>query len=77
MESKRILDPKFPYTKSSDIYSYSVLMWEISSDYLLFNNYIKSDNIILLAITINEKTCEVTISGTPKDYEKLYKKCWN
>jgi len=26
MESKRILDPKFPYTKSSDIYSYDVLM---------------------------------------------------
>src|SRR2546430_1224529 len=40
MEPKRTLDPKFPYTKSSDIYSLGVLMWEISSGYPPFKESI-------------------------------------
>ncbi len=77
MEPKRILDPKFPYTKSSDIYSYGVLMWEISSGYPPFKDIIRNNNMISLAIDINNGVREVTIPDTPKDYEELYKKCWN
>ncbi|CAI2173597.1 12813_t:CDS:2, partial [Funneliformis geosporum] len=61
MEPKRILDLKFPYTKSSDIYSYGVLMWEISSGYPPFEDYIIKNNIIPLAVTINKGTREKTI----------------
>jgi serine/threonine protein kinase len=73
MEPKRILDQNFPYTKSSDIYSFGVLMWEISSGYSPFKN---SDNIFALGFAINGGTRETTISGTPKEYEELYKQCW-
>ncbi|PKY55060.1 kinase-like protein [Rhizophagus irregularis] len=74
MEPNRFTDPKFPYTKSSDIYSFGVLMWEISSGYPPFKD---NDNKIALAISINTGIREVTIPGTPNEYEKLYKNCWN
>ncbi|UZO08511.1 uncharacterized protein OCT59_028765 [Rhizophagus irregularis] len=50
MEPKCLIDPNFPYTKSSDIYSFGVLMWEISSGYPPFKD---NDNIVALAISIN------------------------
>ena len=73
LEPKCILDPNFPYTKSSDIYSFGVLMWEISSGYPPFRDCDK----IALAISINTGIREDTVLDTPKEYEKLYKKCWN
>ncbi|GBC52681.2 kinase-like domain-containing protein [Rhizophagus irregularis DAOM 181602=DAOM 197198] len=73
MEPKRFIDPKFPYAKSSDIYSFGVLMWEISSGYPPFK---ENDNKIALAVSISNGAREITITGTPKEYENLYKKCW-
>ncbi|RGB38817.1 kinase-like domain-containing protein [Rhizophagus diaphanus] len=74
MEPKRLIDPKFPHTKPSDIYSFGVLMWEISSGYPPFKD---NDNSIALSICINTGARETTILGTPKEYEKLYQNCWN
>ncbi|CAB4382212.1 unnamed protein product [Rhizophagus irregularis] len=74
MEPKRLLDENYSYTKSSDIYSFGVLMWEISSGYPPFK---ESDNNVALACKINEGVREDTIPDTPKEYEKLYKNCWN
>ncbi|CAB5356950.1 unnamed protein product [Rhizophagus irregularis] len=74
MEPKRFVDPNFPYIKSSDIYSFGVLMWEISSGYPPFKD---NDNKVALAVSISNGAREVTILGTPKEYEKLYKNCWN
>ncbi|PKY45178.1 kinase-like protein [Rhizophagus irregularis] len=74
MEPKCFVDPNFPYTKSSDIYSFGVLMWEISSGYPPFKD---NDNKVALAISISNGAREVTIPGTPIEYEKLYKNCWN
>ncbi|GBC26213.2 kinase-like domain-containing protein [Rhizophagus irregularis DAOM 181602=DAOM 197198] len=74
MEPKRILDPSYKYTKSSDIYSFGVLMWEISSGYPPFKDH---DNKVALAISINTGIREVAVPNTPDDYEKLYKNCWN
>ncbi|CAB4477595.1 unnamed protein product [Rhizophagus irregularis] len=56
-----------------DIYSFGVLMWEISSGCPPFKS---SDNIITLGLAINSGTRETTISGTPEEYKELYKKCW-
>jgi serine/threonine protein kinase len=74
MEPNRFTNPKFPYTKSSDIYSFGVLMWEISSGRPPFKD---NDNKVALAISIKTGIREITIFGTPKEYEKLYKNCWN
>ncbi|CAB5366810.1 unnamed protein product [Rhizophagus irregularis] len=35
------------------------------------------DNKIALAVSINTGVHEVVIPDTPKEYEKLYKNCWN
>ncbi|CAB4393543.1 unnamed protein product [Rhizophagus irregularis] len=74
MEPKCFIEPKFPYAKPSDIYSFGVLMWEISSGYPPFKDNV---NKVVLAISIGNGAREVTIPGTPKEYEKLYKNCWN
>ncbi|GBC21857.2 kinase-like domain-containing protein [Rhizophagus irregularis DAOM 181602=DAOM 197198] len=74
MEPKRFIDPNFPYAEPSDIYSFGVLMWEISSGYPPFKD---NDNKIALAVSISNGAREVTIPGTPKEYENLYKNCWN
>ena len=77
MEPKRILDPKFPYTKSSDIYSFGVLMWEISSGYPPFKEIISNNDKYALAVAINAGTREVVIPDTPNEYKELYENCWN
>ena len=77
MEPNRLLDPKFPYAKSSDIYSFGVLMWEISSGHAPFKDCIRNNDMFALAFSIINGTRETTIRGTPKNYEKLYEKCWN
>ncbi|CAB5134431.1 unnamed protein product [Rhizophagus irregularis] len=73
MEPKRIFDQNFPYTKSSDIYSFGVLMWEISSGYSPFKDWDKAS----LPYKINNGVREDTIPDTPIEYEKLYKNCWD
>src|SRR3954468_7904247 len=76
MEPKRILNPKFPYTKSSDIYSFGVIMWEISSGYPPFKNSVSNFEIAALVLAINNGRREAEIPDTPKEYEELYKNCW-
>ncbi|EXX61769.1 hypothetical protein RirG_168070 [Rhizophagus irregularis DAOM 197198w] len=49
-------------------------MWEISSGYPPFKD---SDDKVSLGFTINNGTREITIPGTPIEYENLYKNCWN
>ncbi|GBC52741.2 kinase-like domain-containing protein [Rhizophagus irregularis DAOM 181602=DAOM 197198] len=73
MEPKRFKDANFPYTKSSDIYSFGVLMWEISSGCPPFKD---CDDKVALAISINTGTRENTVPDTPNEYEKLYRNCW-
>ncbi|GES75238.1 kinase-like domain-containing protein [Rhizophagus clarus] len=72
IEPKCILDKNFPYNKCSDIYSFGVLMWEISSGRPPFRNH----NIYTLGKAINNGDRETPISNTPNEYEKLYKSCW-
>ncbi|RIA91159.1 hypothetical protein C1645_822472 [Glomus cerebriforme] len=73
LEPKRILDPNFPYTKSPDIYSFGVLMWEISSGCSPFET--SDNNIVAISISLGAR--KNTIPNTPYDYEELYKSYWS
>ncbi|RIA86995.1 kinase-like domain-containing protein [Glomus cerebriforme] len=62
------------YTFASDIYSFGILMWEISSGQTPFNNY--EHNYDLAMKIVNGMRPKI-ISGTPSEYKKLMKQCWD
>ncbi|CAI2173807.1 619_t:CDS:2 [Funneliformis geosporum] len=61
MEPQMLISQNFKYIKPSDIYSYGVLMWEISSGHPPFIDY--NDNLL---IAIINQTREKTIPKTPE-----------
>ncbi|CAB4418825.1 unnamed protein product, partial [Rhizophagus irregularis] len=74
---ERLKNPESPspYTKSSDIYSFGVLMWEISSGHPPFEHF--DDKWALAYSIVNNNTREKLVPNTPEKYEKLYTKCWS
>ncbi|CAB4444217.1 unnamed protein product [Rhizophagus irregularis] len=62
------------YTFASDIYSFAILMWEISSGQTPFINYEHENDIIMNIINgIRPKI----MPGTPLEYKNLMKECWD
>ncbi|CAI2183174.1 19655_t:CDS:1, partial [Funneliformis geosporum] len=51
MEPQILADKNFKYIKPSDIYSYGVLMWEITSGYSPFKDKFSDNNDLINAIT--------------------------
>ncbi|POG70760.1 kinase-like domain-containing protein [Rhizophagus irregularis DAOM 181602=DAOM 197198] len=65
---------KKPYAPTSDIYSFSMIMWEFTSGIPPFN-YEAHDFKLILSIC-GGKRPEI-IENTPKCYVDLMKKCWD
>src|ERR1044072_3421980 len=63
-----------PYTTASDIYSFSMIMWEFTSGMPPFNNRAHD---LQLSINICEGERPEIIENTPQCYVDLMKKCWN
>jgi serine/threonine protein kinase len=63
-----------PYTPASDIYSFSMIMWEFTSGIPPFNHEAHDHNLIL---SICEGTRPGIIKNTPKCYIDLMKRCWD
>ncbi len=63
-----------PYISASDIYSFSMIMWEFISGFPPFNDR-KHD--FLLALNICKGERPEIIENTPQCYIDLMKKCWN
>ncbi|GBC09327.1 hypothetical protein RclHR1_08770006 [Rhizophagus clarus] len=61
-------------TEMSDVYSISMLMWEISSGQPPFSNH---ENDYYLALKIISGMRPKVVSGTPLKYENLMKQCWD
>ncbi|GES80308.1 kinase-like domain-containing protein [Rhizophagus clarus] len=59
------------YTQASDIYSFSIIMWEFTSG---IHN--KSDDL-QLSMSIRKGERPEIIKNTPQCYVNLMKKCWN
>ncbi|RGB31110.1 kinase-like domain-containing protein, partial [Rhizophagus diaphanus] len=62
------------YTPASDIYSFSMIMWEFTSGVPPFNN--RAHDIQLSLSICKGKRPEI-IENTPQCYVYLMKKCWN
>ncbi|RGB32587.1 kinase-like domain-containing protein [Rhizophagus diaphanus] len=63
------------YTPASDIYSFSMIMWEFTSGVPPFNNR-AHDIQLTLSICKDGERPEI-IENTPQCYVDLMKKCWN
>src|SRR6266498_5648210 len=63
-----------PYTPASDIYSFSMIMWEFTSGIPPFDD--KAHNIYL-ALNICNSERPIIIEDTPQCYIDLMKKCWD
>ncbi|RGB29217.1 kinase-like domain-containing protein [Rhizophagus diaphanus] len=65
---------KKPYTPASDIYSFSIIMWEFTSGIPPFNHQAHD---LQLSLSICEGKRPKIIKNTPKCYIDLMKKCWD
>ncbi|RGB38691.1 kinase-like domain-containing protein, partial [Rhizophagus diaphanus] len=63
-----------PYTPASDIYSFSMIMWEFVSGIIPFKNKAYDHHLVL---SICEGERPEIIENTPKCYIDLMKKCWD
>ncbi|GBB85336.1 hypothetical protein RclHR1_01190012 [Rhizophagus clarus] len=63
-----------PYTKASDIYSFSMIMWEFTSGVSPFNDRAHD---LQLSISICKGERPEIIESTPQCYVDLMKKCWD
>ncbi len=62
------------YTPASDIYSFSMIMWEFTSGIPPFNNRAHD---LQLSLSICKGERPEIIENTPQCYVNLMKKCWN
>ncbi|GBC25982.2 kinase-like domain-containing protein [Rhizophagus irregularis DAOM 181602=DAOM 197198] len=62
------------YTSASDIYSFSMIMWELTSGVSPFNDRAHD---IQLSLSICKGERPKIIENTPQCYVDLMKKCWN
>ena len=63
-----------PYTKVADIYSFSIIMWEMTSGIPAFNDI---SHGYYLALKICQGLRPKIIKDTKSEYAELMKKCWD
>ncbi|GBC08300.1 hypothetical protein RclHR1_00800027 [Rhizophagus clarus] len=63
-----------PYTPASNIYSFSMIMWEFTSGVPPFND---KAHDLQLALSICKGDRPEILGNTPQCYVDLMKKCWN
>ncbi|CAI2185841.1 10763_t:CDS:2, partial [Funneliformis geosporum] len=63
-----------PYTLASDIYSFSMIMWEFTSGIIPFNNEAYD---LQLSLNIYKGKRPEIIKDTSQCYVNLMKSCWN
>lgn len=63
------------YTKASDIYSFGIIMWEMTSGVPAFSN-VPPDFDLILNICCHELRPRI-VGGTEVEYIELMRKCWD
>src|SRR5437660_7606520 len=65
---------KKPYMKESDIYSFGMIMWELTTGKKPFHD--RSHNHCLITDILKGERPQIT-DDTPKFYAELMKRCWD
>ncbi|CAG8667885.1 1900_t:CDS:2, partial [Paraglomus occultum] len=77
---EKVMDSNLSYSKEADVYSFGMLMWEISSHEIPFVDKTVGGVYTLLRHSANLEDKDAPrppiVSGTPKKYGKIMKKCW-
>ncbi|CAG8696540.1 11765_t:CDS:2, partial [Cetraspora pellucida] len=73
LEPQCFIDPKYQRDKASDIYSLGVLLWEISSGRIPFDD----QNIFDISNKVKNGEREKPVDGTPDDYRMVYERAWS
>jgi serine/threonine protein kinase len=63
-----------PYTLKSDIYSFGIVMWEISSGKAVPFNY---ESMVQFQVQVNDGLRPIITEDTPQCYIDLMKRCWD
>jgi hypothetical protein len=63
-----------PYTKQSEVYSISMIMWELTSKKPPFSSNYHDK---YLALSILDGLRPEIIDGTPEFYSNIMERCWN
>ncbi|RIA82954.1 kinase-like domain-containing protein [Glomus cerebriforme] len=66
-----------PYTKQSEVYSISMIMWELTSNKPPFSNNQHDAGLALAVLDEKEPLRPKIIEGTPDFYVNIMKQCWN
>ena len=66
------------YTKAADVYSFGIILWELTSCQMPFSNHSNvSNNTIPLILEISKGERPEIVEGTPPAFAKLIQDCWN
>ncbi|RIB07537.1 kinase-like domain-containing protein [Gigaspora rosea] len=74
IEPQYFINTKY-YYKKSDIYSFGIILWEISSGKPPFQS-LNNDNRAIICHILGENR-EIPVKNTPEKYRELYTKCWD
>ncbi|RIB26939.1 kinase-like domain-containing protein [Gigaspora rosea] len=74
VDPKFLLNSEYKRDKKSDIFSFGVILWEISSGRPPFTSF---ENFVKLKWELLGGARENPVEGTPPKYIELYQRCWD
>jgi serine/threonine protein kinase len=66
-----------PYTKAADVYSFGIILWELTSCQVPYSNVLVQDPISLIVEITEGKRRPEIVEDTPPAFSKLIQDCWN